>query len=377
MKRSLALSLRSAWPALAGRETYPIGLQMSLEAMHLVQLHAHAGAPALLAATSLGYGCSLDDVLATPRRLKKLVRRALGDGAFRGRRVVTCMPSSQVKTVIVSYAVAADQPETEAIVRQLDGRVEGAAEDMVFDFIPVRQQGTDSTRREALVAIAAKGRVTGYLDALSSAGLDVTAIDIGPNALARVIRRIASCTGGNFENVLLINFGTLGSFVTVFWGRRLMLDRPIEFGERRLLARVKTAMTMPEALAKRLLLERGFVDVPGGAAWSEIGVALKEVLYPEFMALKAEVSKTLIYTASKTRGKTVDKIYLVGGVARYPGVADLLREELAIPTEVLDPFSIFPPGADAAVKRLAPHTGAAVAAGLALRGVPSSWPNSI
>src|SRR5260370_14019192 len=54
----------------------------------------------------------------------------------------------------------------------------------------------------------------------------------------------------------------------------------------------------------------------------------KEVLRPQLLALKAEVSKTLVYAASKTRGESVDKIFLVGGVARYPGIAALMSEDL-------------------------------------------------
>src|SRR6266568_4008257 len=70
--------------------------------------------------------------------------------------------------------------------------------------------------------------------------------------------------------------------------------------------------------------------------------ALTQVLRPQFLALKAEVSKTLIYAASKTRGETVDKIFLVGGVARCPGIAELMSQDLSKPVEVLNPFSIFP-----------------------------------
>ena len=57
--------------------------------------------------------------------------------------------------------------------------------------------------------------------------------------------------------------------------------------------------------------------------------------------------------------------------------AGLLGERLSIPVEVLDPFSIFPhhlKGEE--VARLLPHSGVAVAAGLALRNLGQAWPNS-
>ena len=377
MRTAFARPLREL-RRLMPRRPYSIGLQMGLEAMHLVQLRADARGPAFLAAASVSYGCALDEMLASPLRLRALVRQSFADQPFRGRRVVACMPSHYVKTFVVSYTLAAGETDAGAIVKELRGRLEGDIDDWVFDFVPVRQAGLDSPRREALVAVAANTRVAGYLDLLARAGLDVIAVDIGPTALTRVIARLSSATAGNFQNLLLINFGSLSSFVTVFWGRRLMLDRPIAFAEQRLLERLRTIMDMPDAMARRLLLERGFVRAQGDSAWDEFGTALEEVLHPEFTALKAEVTKTLIYTASRTRGKTVDKIYLVGSVARYPGIAELLTESLSMPAEVLDPFSIFRhPSMPERKPALHAHPSAAVATGLALRGVPESWPNSI
>src|SRR5260370_41647880 len=102
----------------------------------------------------------------------------------------------------------------------------------------------------------------------------------------------------------------------------------------------------------------------------------KEVLRPQLLALKAEVSKTLVYAASKPRGESVDKIFLVGGVARYPGIAALMSEDLAKPVEVLNPFAVFPHRLTSTeLAELWPHSGVAVATGLALRGVPGSWQN--
>jgi Tfp pilus assembly PilM family ATPase len=178
------------------------------------------------------------------------------------------------------------------------------------------------------------------------------------------------------RNVLLINFGSACSYLTVMWGRRLMLDRAVEFSERCLLSRMKTALDLTEQTAKQLLLEHGFAAAPGAAGNGEFSAALKQVLRPQFLALKAEVSKTLIYAASKTRGETVDKIFLVGGVARCPGIAELMSQDLSKPVEVLNPFSIFPHHlTQTELAELWPHSGVAVATGLALRDAPRSWQN--
>jgi len=196
-------------------------------------------------------------------------------------------------------------------------------------------------------------------------------------ALTRVVPWAGKGAGGEMQNVLLINFGSACSYLTVMWGRRLMLDRAVEFSEQQLLARVKTVMDLPEPMAKQLLLEHGIDTTAGGAdGIGQFSAAAKEVLRPQLLALKAEVSKTLVYAASKTRGESVDKIFLVGGVARYPGIAALMGEDVAKPVEVLNPFAVFPHRlTQTELAELWPHSGVAVATGLALRGVPGSWQN--
>jgi Tfp pilus assembly PilM family ATPase len=124
------------------------------------------------------------------------------------------------------------------------------------------------------------------------------------------------------------------------------------------------------------LLTQGVVAPPAGARLGEFGAAVKEILRADFLMLKAEVNKTLGYAASRSRGSSVDKIFVVGAMAQYPGVLALISEALSRPVELLDPLAIF--RHDLAAEEpteLSSNAGLAVATGLALRGVPASWQN--
>ena len=106
------------------------------------------------------------------------------------------------------------------------------------------------------------------------------------------------------------------------------------------------------------------------SAFCKCGV-LREIVGAELAVLKAEIGKTLHYAASKTRGNGIDNVLLVGAVARFPGVAQLLSKEIGLPVDVLDPLSVFPHSlTDAQAAELSPLCGVAVAVGLALRGLP-------
>jgi type IV pilus assembly protein PilM len=378
MKKALgqALSRTRGW--LAASRTYPIGLHMGKQRLNLVQMReAGAGQPAIRVAAALDYGCPLGEILASPKRLKALVKRAFAGQPFKGRRVVACMPADQVRIQQLNYTAAEGESDAQAIVRELSQRTKGNLDGTVVDFLRVRAEDDSGPQREAIVATAARDQVRAYLDSLSGAGLVVDALDIGPIALQRVVSWIRSPDKEFPPNLLVINFGSVASYLMVVWGRRLMLDRGIDFSEQRLFAIVEKQLDMSRGEAKRLLLAHGFATTAASAEANDIGRTLREVLRAEFAALTAEVNKTLIYTASKTRGRTVDKIYLLGSVARYPGIAGLLGELLSMPVEVLDPFSIFPHHLKhEEVAGLTPQYGVAVAAGLALRNVRQEWPNS-
>ena len=371
--QSLKRMFAPLWRARPLGRTYDIGLHIGLERLNLMQLEPGASGPEVRAAASVSHGTSRDGLIADPARLKELLKRAFAEQPFRGNRVVTCLPSDQVKMLLLNYTVAEGTAEADAVIRELRERMHEELDAMVVDYIPVRQEDP-SRPKEAIVAMAPRDKVTAYLGALSKAGLEVTALDVAPAALTRLLSWVSAVEPATHPNLLLINFGATRSYLTVVWGRRLMLDRSIEFAEQRLLARLKNILDLPEADAKKLLLERGFGASVGSEDASEPARTLKEVLRPEFAALKAEVNNTLVYTASKAHGRSVDSIYVIGSIARYPGIEDLLREQFSLPLTILDPFSLFSHRlSETELSRLWPRSGIAAATGLALRGVPVQW----
>lgn len=348
-----------------------IGLHLSNERANLVQFENSNNGPRIRAAASLTYPCTREQLLADPRRLKALLSQARSEHDFKGRRVVSCLRAAELQIFPISYTAAEGQQEAVAILGELRERLKGALDASVIDYLPIRTEDGDNARREALVAVASRESVLRHLDLLENAGLQASAIDIGPAALARLVSFVnRTDKREQHPNALVINFGRAKSYLSVVWGRRLILDREIEFGEQVLVERVVRLLGMGEDLAVRLLQECGFRSDPAhGGNDPEMAQTLKEVLRPELSTLTAEVNKTLIYTASRSRGRSIDQIYLLGSIGRYPGIDRLILEMLAVPVEVLNPFRAFGSRlGEAELARLRPIAGIALACGLALRG---------
>lgn len=357
---------------LLGSACGPVGLELSAERCNLAQFNDVAGTPELRAVASLPYPVPREQLLADPKALKRFLRQALEQHGFKGRRVVSCLQASELRLFPTSVTVGPGRDEAAALAVNLRERLGAELDSVVVDYLPIRTDDSEPTRRDMLVATAPRERVLAYLESLEGAGLEVCALDAGPAALARLIAQVnRNDARAQHPHALALNFGRHRSHLSVVWGRRLVLDREIEFAEQTVLERISRALDVDESMARQLLLEKGLQPAAEATgADAEIAHTLAEVLRPDFAALVAEINKTLVYTASRNRGRGVDQIYLLGGVGRYPGVGELMQGQLAIPVEVLNPFRAFRSSLAAAdLERIRPVAGIALACGLGLRGM--------
>ena len=82
-----------------------------------------------------------------------------------------------------------------------------------------------------------------------------------------------------------------------------------------------------------------------------------------------EIQKTFDFFRASAAGEHIEKIYVAGGSSKVPGLLEALRQEFAMPVEILNPFQkIAPPAAGPTLELIEANAGQlAVAVGLALR----------
>lgn len=375
MKRILAgTALLQRWRGRAA-PGHPIGVDFAGERLNMLQIAASANGPLVRAAVSLPYPLPRAELLADARALKRFVRAALASAPFAGTEAVAALAPAEVRILPLTVVVSNGQSEQQAVSRAVREQLGEAAATSVVDYYQVRSADAGGNERQVLAAVASRAHVLAYLDCLHSAGLAPAALDIGPTAIARLLG--AMHQGDFTESVLLINFGVHKSFLTVIWGRRLMLDREIDFGETQLVDKLARALKLAPDIALALLREHGTGALGAGGTGGalqrgierDIGRTIGEILHPEFTALAEELLRTQVYVASRTRGSAVSRVYLNGSAARYAHIPERVGAMINLPVEVLDPFKAF-----GAMDGFTPQSGVthgiALAAGLALRGAP-------
>ena len=285
------------------------------------------------------------------------------------------MPSGMFRTVSINYQYAgSEKKEAAAILRVMKDRLDGNLSNYVLDYMPVRGR-SKSDENLALVAVSEREPVVNYLELARKAGLDVTALEIGPLAISRLAGAIARDSGD--DNILVINSGRQASYLTLISGSDLLFDQEVAVGEQSLIAHICETLDMPEDTARHLVSRTGLSpNGPGDAvseAIDESGLfnTLTEILKPQFMKLVEEIKRAFLYAASETRGRGVTRVYLLGSIARWPGSDQLLSSLTGTRVaKIPDPLSVFPANDEDEI-RAAGHsaTEIAVATGLALRGM--------
>jgi Tfp pilus assembly PilM family ATPase len=96
-----------------------------------------------------------------------------------------------------------------------------------------------------------------------------------------------------------------------------------------------------------------------------------EIVKPIFVRMAEEINRALIYTTSQTRGQAVRRIYLLGSIARWHGMDQLLNSLVRLPVETIpNPLQTFyREGTPDKIINEQAKPELALATGLALRGM--------
>ncbi len=353
----------------------PIAVHFTQEHLHLVQLETLGdGGFGLQSRESLSYPGTRAELMASPAAVCNLVRRAMRAGKFRGRNIVSAMPPEQVRVMSVSYPANAAGSEAGSIAKLMVDRLDGALSDYVIDYVPIRKSSRDGDRL-ALVAVSRLEHVNTYLDSLASAGLHVDLLEIGSLAIKRLID--SGPASDQQDNIIVIDVGDTTSHLITISGRRLLADLEMQFGEALILSAITKSLDLATSVAKDLVLTHGLdptqksSEVVDSNFDTDVAATIVEIVIPEFLKLVGEINRAFLFADSESHGDGRKRIYIVGGMARWPGAATLLSSLAKMPVESLgrDHMPFAKDSASIAIVSDQQAAEMSTAVGLALRGM--------
>lgn len=328
-----------------------IGVDFTGERIAFVQVSEAGSSFRLRDARSVDCGASQDEFLSSKSDMRRVFQEVLRRGHFSGKRIVTHAPTRHLRLMVLNYSLAPGQSEPEQILGLARERMRDDLTEHVVDYLPIRTSGEQHGERSALVAIVPEEPVVRHLESLRRGGLEVVALEIAPIALRRVVA--GTLVGDSSDVVLVLRIGARTSELTLFSGRRLLLYREIDLGVGAIVDAVSKALDCDLEAARELMSSFGvggasfddgmMLDFEDGAevfqGGADISGTLRDLLRPKLRDLVEQAHKAISYAAFQTRGTTLDKLYLMQGDLRIPGIELLLSEMMQTPVDSLEPMS--------------------------------------
>jgi len=303
-------------------------------------------------------GNVIKDVDAVANCIKKLYDRA----PFTCKKVALAVPDSAVISKIVQINDGLNDEEMEElVVIEADKFIPYPIDEINLDFEILGHSLKNSALLDVLIVASRAENVNARVEAVANAGLDASVVDVESYAVERAAQLLTKDlpAHGQDKIVAIIDIGANFTHLFVLHGMKLVFSREEKFG----------GMLLTEAIAEQYKMthEQANAAREEGTLPADYD---EQVLEPFKDMVLLQIKRTLQFFYSSSQHGFVDHIILAGGLARQPGLAQLIQEQLGASTTVANPFSNMVIGKKVnldAINNDAPSL--LVACGLALRNV--------
>ena len=301
-----------------------------------------------------------------------VVDGAIVDTGQVSNSIAKLFTEQKIKTKNVATAVSGHS----VIVKKLslqpmtDEELEGAipmeaAQHIPFDIAEVNldyqilETSAESPVMDVLLVAVKKDKILNYTNVITLAGRTPVVVDIDAFALQNVYEY-------NYEpppdlTVALLNLGASVMNINIVRGRTPLFTRDVSVGGNQYTDSLQKELDLGFDEAETL---KTGVTLPGISDEARLPV-IKSV--SEIIVL--EIQRTFDFFRATAGGEQIQKIYLAGGSARVYGLSDLMKQEIGIPVEQLNPFRRikYPEAGPLGEQVSSQGPRLAVAVGLALR----------
>lgn len=287
------------------------------------------------------------------------IRRAMARSGSRAKNAAAAVAGSAVITKLIPMPGDLDEDDMESQIElEAVNYIPYPIEEVNLDYEVLGPMPGNAEMVQVLLAASRSENVGTRVSALELGGLTAKVIDVEAFAIENAFALIADGLNAPRDGLMaLVDVGATMTTLNILRNGRSIYSREQVFGGKQLTDEVmrRYGLSYEEAgLAKR----------QGGLPESyDI-----EVLEPFKEALVQQISRLLQFFYAGSEFNRVDQIVLAGGCASIPGVADMVEEQLGVPTVVANPLAQMTLGPRVQAHALAQDAPALmIACGLALR----------
>ncbi len=342
---------------LFGRTRVSAGLDIGSGFVKLVLVDHSGSEPEIVqvATSPLVPDAIVEGEVMDPVLVAETVRAVVETAGLKKKQVVAAVGGHDVIIKKIQMDRMSEADAREVIRWEAEQHVPFDMESVQLDF-QVLDPHVEDAQMSVLLVAAKRELIDNRLSLLADAGVAAATIDVDAFALHNAFE--ANYPDSMEGLVALVNVGHETTNLNLVQDGTPLLVRDLPFGSRRL----------REALQR----ERGYTAEKA----EEIVQGRSEVQLNGFLTDRADdlavgIERAVAFVAAQASGRELGRVFLSGGGARVPGMAEALGERLAVRTEIANPLervAVRPEVMQSvAVEELAPMLMLAV--GLGLRNV--------
>ncbi|MDX2298313.1 MAG: pilus assembly protein PilM [Xanthomonadaceae bacterium] len=346
---------------LGNTKTPLVGIDISSTAVKLLQL-SHTGGRYRVehyAVEPLPPNAVAEKNIVEVEAVGEAIKRALNRAGVKIKHAAAAVAGSAVITKVIPMPANLDENELEDQIQvEAAQYIPYPIEEVSIDFEVLGPVPGNADMVNVMLAASRTENVELRVSALEMGGLTAKVIDVEAFAMENAFRLIADQLAvPRGALVALVDVGATMTTLNVLRDQRSIYTREQVFGGKQLTDEVmrRYGMSYDEA---------GQAKRQGGLPESyEI-----EVLEPFKEAMAQQISRLLQFFYAGSEFNRIDQLVLAGGCAAIDGIAEMIEEQLGVPTVVANPLANMSLGSRVQAQALQQDAPSLmIACGLALR----------
>lgn len=339
-----------------------VGVDISATAVKLLELSRSGGRYRVesYAVEPLPSNSVVDKNISDVEAVGEAIGRAFKKSSSRTRQSAAAVAGSAVITKIITMPADLSEDDMESQIQiEADQYIPFPLEEVSLDFEVLGPSENAPERVDVLLAASRSDNVDARVASLELGGLSAKVIDVEAFALENTVRLLANDMFDDASDKI-VAVADVGATVTIFSvleNMKIVYSREQGFG----------GVQLTEEIQRRY-----------GLSYEEAGLAKRqgglpdnyepEVLEPFKESMAQQISRAQQFFYSSSQISAIDHLFLAGGCASIPGIAEIVQDRIGVPTSIANPFANMAVASRIPAQTLANDAPAMmVSCGLALR----------
>lgn len=348
---------------LFGRKTLPlVGVDISATAVKLLELTRSGGRYRVesYAVEPLPANSVIDKNISDVQAVGEAIGRAVKKSGSKTKNAAAAVSGSAVITKIITMPANLSDADLDTQIRlEADQYIPFPLEEVRMDYEVLGPLADQPDRVYVLLAASRSDNVDARVAALEIGGLKARVIDVEAFALENAISLLARSLYEDADE-RIVAVADVGATVTTF----------------SVLETLKIIYSREQAFGGQQLTEE--IQRRYGLSYEEAGLAKRqgglpenyehEVLAPFKESMAQQISRAQQFFYSSSQITNIDHLFLAGGCASIPGIAEVVQAKVGVPVTIANPFANMAVASRVPAQALTSDAPAMmVACGLALR----------